>query len=256
VNSCRVVFIILMVLMISCPSLAADRGMEIEEIYIKANQAYKDGLYEDAAASYLDIMDAGGFDAHIEYNLGNTYYRMDRIGLAILHYERSKIHMPRDADLDFNLRYVLDKRMDDIEETEGFVSMTFFWLKSLSLAELYWGFVGVNLVLFLVLFIRLFIKSEWSYYVLLVIIPIWSVMALSCGIKQYQAFHDDRAVIIEEEVNVLAGPDDDDTLLFKLHEGSIVHEERVEDGWALIGFSNDKRGWVPSGDLERIRAGM
>ena len=63
---------------------------------------------------------------------------------------------------------------------------------------------------------------------------------------------DARAVILKKEVDVLSGPDPNDTVLFKLHEGAIVKHERLEDGWALVQVSEEKRGWVPAKDLERI----
>lgn len=37
---------------------------------------------------------------------------------------------------------------------------------------------------------------------------------------------DSRAVIVQNEVNVLAGPDPQDTLLFKLRDGAIVRYGR------------------------------
>jgi len=70
--------------------------------------------------------------------------------------------------------------------------------------------------------------------------------------KWYQLKTDDRAVILTEEVDVLAGPDPQDTVLFKLHEGAVAHHERSEDGWRLIHLTNEKRGWIRSLDLERV----
>ena len=65
--------------------------------------------------------------------------------------------------------------------------------------------------------------------------------------------HDDhRAVILEKEVEVLAGPHEGDTVLFKLHEGAVVEQERAEDGWRLIRLPDKKRGWLPEKVLERV----
>jgi hypothetical protein len=59
-------------------------------------------------------------------------------------------------------------------------------------------------------------------------------------------------VILVEENDVLAGPDSGDTVLFKLHEGAIIQQERTEDGWSLIRISGGKRGWVKSADIEKV----
>jgi uncharacterized protein YgiM (DUF1202 family) len=59
-------------------------------------------------------------------------------------------------------------------------------------------------------------------------------------------------VIVSEEIVVQAGPDARDTVLFKLHAGTVVHVERTENDWTLLQLSKDKRGWAHSNQLERI----
>jgi hypothetical protein len=61
------------------------------------------------------------------------------------------------------------------------------------------------------------------------------------GLKWRLVGSDDRAVVTEKKVTILAGPDDGDTVLFKLHEGIIVHRERSEDGWSLVSLPDQKR---------------
>ena len=53
-------------------------------------------------------------------------------------------------------------------------------------------------------------------------------------------------MILQKEVNILAGPEVNDTVLFKLHEGTVVYQERSEDGWSLVRLPDKKRGWVKS----------
>ena len=154
--------------------------------------------------------------------------------------------MPRDPDLNFNLSHARDQTRDAIEESRGFIETAFFWVKSFNLNELFWCFALLNLLLWTILIIRLFQKSEWLYYMLLLILSSWFVAGLSFGLKYYWISSDDRAVILQKEVNILAGPEEDDTVLFKLHEGTVVYQERSEDGWSLIRLPDKKRGWVKS----------
>lgn len=63
---------------------------------------------------------------------------------------------------------------------------------------------------------------------------------------------DNRAVVLSEEMVVQAGPDTRDTVLFKLHAGTVVRVERTENDWTLLQLSKDKRGWAQSDRLERI----
>jgi len=115
-----------------------------------------------------------------------------------------------------------------------------------------WGFAVLNLLFWGILVLRLIVRPEWSYYVFIVLLIFWLVGGVSLGVKWHQLNTDLRAVILAEEADVLAGPDADDTVLFKLHEGTTIHRERTEDGWSLIRLSDSKRGWVRSDTIESI----
>ena len=223
-----------------------------EELFFKANQAFKQGHYQEATDVYERLVRGGYESGHIYYNLANGYFRLNRLGQAILNYERARFFMPRDADLNFNLSHARDQILDAVPESQGFYQMAFFWLDSLSLRELFWSFAVLNVLFWGTLLTRLFHRSEWNYYLSLVLVVLWLVWGISFGLKWHQVGTDDRAVILEHEVNILAGPDIQDTVLFKLHEGTIVHQERSEDGWFLIRLPDKKRGWIKAEAVERI----
>jgi len=103
------------------------------EHFFRANQACKEGRFQDAVDEYERLIHAGHENGHIYYNLGNAYFRLERIGYAILNYERARAMIPRDADLNFNLRYARDQIQDAIEEPQDLMMMAFFWMESLSM---------------------------------------------------------------------------------------------------------------------------
>jgi len=229
------------------------QNYEWEEGFFRANQAYKEGRYPEAVDGYEQLIGAGLKNGHLYYNLGNCYFRLNQLGRAILNYERARLLIPRDPDLSFNLSNARDQTQDAVPESQHFLSMTFFWLDSLSLYEVFWCF-GILIVLFWgVVWIRLFFRWEWTYYASITFLIFWAIAALSFGMKWHQDWTDDRAVILKKEVRVLAGPDTQDTVLFKLHEGTIVHHERSEDGWILVHLPDKKRGWVKAEAVERIQ---
>ena len=223
-----------------------------EALFFKANQSYKEGRFQDAVDGYLRLIESGVQNGHIYYNLGNAYLRLDDLGSAILFYERARLLIPRDADLNFNLRYALDQTRDAIPASQSVIRQGFFWLNDLTFSELFWSFAVLNTAFFSILLTRLFYRAEWSYYLFLILLIFTAVAACSSGLKWYELDTDDRAVILNEEVNVRSGPDPQDTVLFKIHEGTMVHHERSEDGWVLVHLSEEKRGWVQAKDLERI----
>jgi len=226
-----------------------------EEIFFKANQAYKEGRFHEAIKGYDRLIRSGHQSGYLYYNLGNAYLKTEQIGPAILNYERARLVMPRDADLNFNFSYARDQMRDAIPQPQGFFRAAFFWLDALSMAELFLGFAVLNVLFWGILFIRLFLRMEWTYYLFLILLIFWLIGGTSFGLKWYQAGSDDRAVVLKKEVSILAGPDVRDTVLFKLHAGTIVHHERSEDGWSLVHLPDKKRGWVKSEAMELISAG-
>ena len=246
----------LMICLLFClPALSVGKGpMEksSEEIFFEANQAYKDARYQDAVEGYLRLIENGLENGHIYYNLGNACLRIGDLGKAILFYERARLFIPRDADLRFNLTYARDQTLDVIDESPDFIRQSFFWLDEVNIYEVLVGVTILNILFFGILFIRLFNKAEWTYYLSILLLIFAFIGSSSLAVKWYQSKTDDRAVILAEELDVLAGPDPQDTVLFRLHEGAIVHHERYEDGWCLIHLSSKRRGWIRSQDLERI----
>jgi tetratricopeptide (TPR) repeat protein len=223
-----------------------------EELFVKANQAYRADRFQEAVDGYQQLLQSGDENGHLYYNLGNAYLRLNDLGRAILNYERAHLLIPRDADLDFNLRFARDQLEDAVAPSRGFIGRTFFWLNSMNLDELSWVFAVLNVLFWGCLLAKLFIRSEWIYYGLILLLVFWGITGLSFGLKWYQLETDDRAVILQPELNVLAGPDPQDTILFKLHAGTMVQVERSEDGWALVRLPDKKRGWVENDSMEGI----
>jgi tetratricopeptide (TPR) repeat protein len=142
-----------------------------EEIFFKSNQAYKEGRFQEAINGYGHLIQSGQRTGHLFYNLGNTYFRLEQLGRAILNFERARLLMPRDADLSFNLRHARDQLQDAIPDSRGLISSIFFWLDSLILAELFLAFAGLNILFWAILLIGCFSGqsgpttcSSWSSF--------------------------------------------------------------------------------------------
>ncbi|MCP3954597.1 MAG: SH3 domain-containing protein [Desulfobacterales bacterium] len=231
---------------------AADSSL-LEKSLFKANQAYQEKRFKAAVKGYEDLLAKGHCNGHLYYNLGNAYLRSDDLGHAVLNFERARLFMPRDADLNYNLRFARDQVTDALPASGSFLEAMFFWLDDFNLVELFWFFVLPNTLLFAVLFIRLFHRAEWTFYLLLVFAVVWTITGTALVVKLNSLGHDNRAVVLNEEADVRSGPHGQDTVLFKLHQGAVVIHERLEDGWALIRLSDDKRGWLEAPAVERIQ---
>ncbi|MBW2568985.1 MAG: hypothetical protein JRD93_05695 [Deltaproteobacteria bacterium] len=230
----------------------AGTNKSITELFFEANQACKNEQFQEAADKYLVLIENGIENGHIYYNLGNAYFRLGALGKAILSYERARLWLPRDSDLAFNLSYAKDQTQDALTDSQNFSINDVLGLDGVNLYETFFAFAILNVLFFGILCIRLFKKAEWTYYLFIFLAILITISASVFALKWHGVISDDRSVVLAEEVNVLAGPDPEDTVLFKIHEGSVVHYERSEGDWVLLRLSKDKRGWVKSSQMERI----
>ena len=236
---------------------AGDGGSE--NIFFKANQFYFNDEFENAVQLYEAILKSHQSNlifqsesrGELFYNIGNCYFRLGQKGNALLNYERARHFIPRDADLKYNIEYVHDLTEDNLSQPENIIS-EIFGVNFFSQTELATVFCLVNLMLFLFLTIRIFLRGEWIFYVIIIFSICWIVSGISFGIMLKQTIFDDRGVILAKEVEVLAGPDQEDTLLFKVHEGTLVYQERNESGFSLIRLPDGKRGWLLSSAIEAV----
>src|ERR1017187_4694932 len=67
-----------------------------------ANQLYDAGKFAEAAAAYEKIEPK---TAHVYYNLGNAWFRLNKLGPAVFNYERARKLAPRDPDILANLKF-------------------------------------------------------------------------------------------------------------------------------------------------------
>ena len=71
-----------------------------------ASQAYTDGQWNEAIASYEQINSIGLESAALYCNMGNAYYKDGNISRAILNYERALKVDPSYEDARFNLEFM------------------------------------------------------------------------------------------------------------------------------------------------------
>src|SRR3954466_12084952 len=80
-----------------------------ENVFGKANQAYAEGRFDEAASGYESLIRSGNWNANLFYDLGNARYRLGDFGQAILNYERALALDPRHPEADANLRLARDE---------------------------------------------------------------------------------------------------------------------------------------------------
>lgn len=85
------------------------------DFFEQANDHYNEGQYEEAVALYLRILESDRHSAALYYNLGNAYYKLNRIAPSIYYYEKALLLAPDDEDIRNNLLFAQKMTIDAIE---------------------------------------------------------------------------------------------------------------------------------------------
>ncbi len=223
---------------ISTPAVAE---IDISKIY-SAHQAYDNAEYTKAIEIYnqeQDI-DASG-SAH--YNLGNFFFKNNKLGEAIFHYKKAQELLPRDPNVEFNLQYARGKVTDKIENTRNG-----FW-KNISLRRFVNAKEGlfllaiVSLIFWLICIVMLYKKNEffyWGHKISLV-----ALLLLLIVVSKDHLSQNEFGVVSTSQEKVYSAIGKDNVVLFTLHEGAEYFiKDRVGKEWIQIELADSKRGWI------------
>jgi len=234
------------------------RADEYLELITKGNDYFKQGEYEHAIASYEKVLDGGKESAELYYNLGNAYYKTINIPAAILNYERATRLDSKDEDLQFNLKLADLKTVDKIE-----VIPTFFIgelgedLKD-SVALDTWGWFAVVSLWLSALLFFIYTNMFSNTFKRVVFFAALSLLVLSMGsfglgYQKYNAVYNDlEAIVFAPSVIVKSAPDQQQTDLFLLHEGTKVSVVEEMGEWSKIRLADGSVGWIPKETIEHI----
>lgn len=226
--------------------------------YDSANAAYAAGKYEKAVKLYESILNDGQESADLYFNLGNSYFKMNDLGSAILNYERAKEIDPDDEDININLKLANQRTEDKIDAAPQLLFAQ--WENGITqlMSEKEWGiFVIVSVSLAMLLFcIYVFGTSpglrQTGFFGGAGLILL-AVFGFFMGQSQYSAALESRsAIIMVPSVTVCSSPSDKGTKLFILHEGTKVVITEKNEEWTEIRIANGNVGWLKKSSLEEI----
>ena len=224
----------------------------------KANSAYKNNDFDTALNLYSSLENKIPKNPDLCYNIGNTYFRLNRIGLAILYYKKALLnnssHFLAKKNLNFAIKFTIDKQD---YENQNFIS---------NLIIKAYNYISLNiladfLILALLIFIFLLHKSirkksrHPQTLRLLLIISMFIVggLVVWSSMRYYHYVNNNEAVILSPEVQAYSGPGENYSNLFTIHEGLIIKINKKDNAWTLISLSNGLSGWVRSSTFNVVR---
>lgn len=233
-------------------------SQSIDESMQSAGNYYRNGEFNKAIEIYEKIRNDNYEGTSLYFNLANSYYRIGKLGFAILNYERALKLTPSDEDVKHNLAFANLSTVDRIQPLPTF--FLFEWWESLlaSLSVNGWTYVSFffYLLLMILIVIYFFAKTISQQKLILfsglgvLLLLILTVSLLIVKINREQTVI--GGVVIEQSITVKTSPDSQSTDAFVIHEGLKVNLEDQLDEWIKIRLADGKVGWVEKTSVERI----
>jgi tetratricopeptide (TPR) repeat protein len=227
-----------------------------EHWFDKANQYYAQQAYDSAAYYYERITESGMVNSAVFFNLGNAYFRLKKLGLARLYYEKAAKLSPTDPDVINNIRFINANIADRAVEPEKgfFASLVWHLHTMLSLRAQLWLFVILLTTVSILIAGALFISGNgrlWLVYCSCLIGFFLCFLGLSLGYKIHESENLHYAIVLSPAADVKNEPDGN-KILFTVHEGTKFRIRKTVEGWSMVSLPNGYSGWVESGSLGPI----
>ena len=231
---------------------------QIDEVMQKGNALYKEGSYNKAIDVYNQLVDEGYSGVALFYNLGNSYYRIGKIGYAILYYEKALKISPSDEDVNHNLNFARLSTVDRIQPLPRF--FLFDWWEAIlsSFTENGWAYIVFVIYLVLLILIALYFFSRSVFQQKLIFfsgIAVVFILAICISLLIVKVNRDNTVksgVIVEQAVTVKSSPEPNSTDAFVIHEGLKVNLEDKLDNWVKIRLADGKVGWIENNLVKQI----
>lgn len=236
-------FLTIGALYLPAPSIAQDD--EPVSLILRANDFYNEKEYQQAADVYEDLIAKGYRNGNLYYNLGNAYIRLGDNGKAILNYLRAKRLLPRDKDIDANLKYATQETLESLEwKKPSLLSTFFFWASDFSFQEHLQILVAINLLFWISMGVWLVKKTETLDIMRKSLMALLLVALVSTMVKWHLDTSQKLGVVFANKIDVKSGMDPEQVTLFQLHKGAVVFIEEEKGDWYKIELSDGKSGWA------------
>lgn len=228
----------------------------------RAEAEYREGNFIESIKLYeakiAEFKQKNQESAELYYNLGNAYFRDNKIAKAIVNYERALLLDPGDSDARHNLRYARTKIEDKIDSADNFFVNQ--WIRSLQ--NLYsangWAIIGIVLFILLIVAIGAYMIStqiqirKASFYIGIVLLSFVIIANVFAFKQKNKVANRSTGIVMSASVSIYTSPDAHSQELFRLHEGSKVRIKREEGNWFEIVIANGSVGWLQKKNIEKI----
>lgn len=215
----------------------------------KAAQLYDQGKFAEAKQSYESLAHSGNLSASLFYNLGNTEFRLNHPGDAILNYERALALEPSQPEARANLAFAREKTGAKIE-ARAWIDYLFppFGLNNYAVVAAIAGWAAVFSL------VALLFKAR-SGALLFVTVAGFLVFWYAAGALWFFSKDRSLAVVTADHAKAQYEPVESSRIVDTLPVGSRVRILRERGVWIYCTLPDGNTAWIAGNSIEPVRLG-
>ncbi|MBU2062118.1 MAG: tetratricopeptide repeat protein [Bacteroidetes bacterium] len=223
------------------------------------NELYKNGKYEEAVNAYNAVLKSKKQSAELYYNLGNCYYKLNKVAPAIYNYEKALVLKPNDANTKNNLRFAQKRTVDEIKVIPkvGFAKI----LRDFTASYNYniWGYISVGFSgLFLIAFLGYYFSKNSAvkrvFFFGMFVMVVLMVISILAAIFEMDQFKNERpAIVFAEAVDIKKEPQSASKTIIALHEGAKVYVQETVNNWKKVQLTDGTEGWIEKTAIVEVK---
>lgn len=233
-------------------------GEDLHTTFSEGNTRYAEGRYQDAAAHYREILEAGFFDPALAINLGNTAAKRGRFGEAIRWYELCLRISPGDDDAAVGLAFASKSLGEERAEREGGSAVLARHTFSESLVRVFTEpFLAIAFLIFHLLLAAISVialrRSPLAKTLVAPLMVLWALCGFALAIKRDAFSPGEPLIVTEPAIELREAPDHRAQGRGKAFEGDRGWILSRFEGYLEVSMRDGERGWVPAAEVGSLR---
>ncbi|MBT7654872.1 MAG: tetratricopeptide repeat protein [Flavobacteriaceae bacterium] len=230
----------------------------VSPLFEEGNTAYNNGDFFKAVTLYEQTLLTGKHSASLYFNLGNAYYRLNKVAESIYNYEKARQLDPENEDFKVNSAFAQNMTIDAIEPLpESQLSQVQNSLYAIASASIWSKIVVLFVWLFAIFFSIYLLNKTIKLKRLFFVLSLFSLVLFlsSFTIKFFANAEQENkkyAIIFSNEINIWSEPNLRAEIQFTLHEGTKVELLDSLDEWEKIRIANGSEGWIKNASLKSL----
>ena len=231
-------------------------AMQADALFLSGNKRYASGEYQAALETYQSLIKNNQKNGPIYYNLGNTYFKLGKKGMALLHYERARQYLENDDDLNENILFLKETlNLNEKNTSRSWAeSVSVYIQDKITVQICQFISYGIYLVIIVVLSIAIFNMKLRRRYIITLLTTVCCFIISLFFLKATYNIKKNRTdgIVITPMAVVRYSPSFSGAVALKLTEGTTVEVIRHYNDWKHIRLNKSQSGWVTDDMVEEI----